>query len=111
MVTHCKRLLTTPSLGIFSTFPTLKIFKSNDESSFTRVTGFVKYFFAAIAMDNIEVGDGCWKLEMCRRKLQDVGDSFGHLDTKLTSGTNIQNMSPTSKFDDQHPHIVTNLSH
>ena len=111
MVTHCKRLLTTPSLGIFSTFPTLKIFKSNDESSFPRVTGFVHYFFAAIAMDNIDVGDGCWKRNVLAKTARCWWQfwSFGHK-TSTTSTIYLHwRREPTFKICHQHRNSVTNI--
>ena len=58
-----------------------------------------------------DVGD-----EICWWRLSDSGDIFGHFGDQyrlfftLALGTNIQTMSPTSKFSHQHPQIVTNFN-
>ena len=57
-----------------------------------------------------DVGD-----EICWWQLQDDGDGFGlfghqhPLSLCITSGNNIQKMSPTSNFRHQHPQIVINF--
>ena len=65
--------------------------------------------------DYIEVVDGCWRWNVSVTTLKMSVTVLAILITNIhyrctfASSTNIQKMSPTSKFSQQHPQIVNNL--
>ena len=64
--------------------------------------------FASVFDDYIDVGDRFWRRNVLATTLAVFITNTLYLLT-LTSGTNIQKMSPTWKFWHQHPQIVTNI--